>query len=166
MNFYVYLKIKKMSEKVDLNRVKFLRDKLEGKEVFEPKPMRVIAKLTEEMETEISIGNIRMGIKPKPPIKNIAPDPGLETPEFLFFFKGKYYFIENKVMTKITGADVKMKRSENPYMEIYFLCSDTICPMPDELTGLTKKAVKVENDQGAIDLMNQKSGTNLTVKNL
>ncbi len=92
-------------------------------------------------------------------------DPGLEDRSCLFFFKSKFYHVQGK-LKKIAEANVKNLLEQHPNTEVYYLCSDRICPMPDALSGKTKKAIKVKDDQGAADFMSEKSGVTITKNDL
>lgn len=133
-------------KKIDLEKSKRISRILAGKE---PRPNRYEAKLS-AVQRKIS---------------NIDQDPGLEDRSCLFFFKSKFYHVQGK-LKKIAEADVKNLLDEHPNMEIYYLCSDRVCPMPEALSGKIKKAVKVKDDQGAVDFMSEKSGVKLTVNDL
>jgi len=133
-------------EKIDLNKSKRLIRILAGQE---PKPNRYDAKLA--------------FVRQK--LFNADQDPGLEDKSCLFFFKSKFYHVQGKV-NKIAEGEVKNLLTQHPHTEVYYLCSDRVCPMPETLSGRTKKAVKVKDDQGAVDFMSEKSGVQLTVKDL
>jgi hypothetical protein len=130
-------------EKINLNESKRLSRILAGKE----KPVS-------RFETKLNR------------IKGIATDPGLETASYLFFYKGKFYFFSDGEMKKKTEADIKGLLNDYPDTEVFYLCSDRICPMPPALTGKTKKAVKVKDDDGAAEFMTEKSRVKITKNNL
>jgi len=102
----------------------------------------------------------------KAKIQNINTDPGLEQKDFLFFYKGKYYFIQGSEMKKITEADVKPTLDDNPATEVYYICCETICPLPDPLTGKTKEAIRVKDDEAAAAFISKKSGITVTKNDL
>jgi hypothetical protein len=133
-------------EKIDLNESKRISRILSG---MEPKPNRFEAKLA--------------AIKLK--ISNADQDPGLERKSCLFFFKSKFYHVKGKV-NKIVEADVKSLLEEHQDTQVYYLCSDKVCPMPAALMGKTKKAVKVKDDAGAAEFMSEKSGIKVTINDL
>jgi hypothetical protein len=143
----------------DANELNVNEAKKKAKELIERSKESWLQKLDRE--------NKRFAdMQSRPAIRGIDPDPGLETKTYLFMYQSKYYFIEGKSMQKIAEADVQPTLDKNPEIEIYYICSDRLCEIPDALQGKVKTAKRVKDSEAAIQFINEKTNNQFSVKNL
>jgi len=136
-------------EKIDLNESKRLSRVLAGKEAPEDRSKKILARMQGKTGFRATADEI----------------PGLETKSCLFYFNGKYYHVKNQLM-KITAADVENILRDYPETQIFFMCAENICPMPDVLSGKKKTAVKVKDTAGAAEYITEKTGITVTKNEL
>lgn len=117
--------------------------------------------------TKIDLNRVRqLNKKLNPQIMGINLDPGLEEKGYLFYYKNRYYFSNGAKMVKLSESEAAAKLEPTNLIEIHFLCSEKICPMPTILSGERMENRKVKDDGEACRYMTRKGKVLITKNDL
>jgi flavoprotein len=148
------------TQKIDVNEAKRLRRIHTGKDIPESRYEKKLL----ETQLKMDVNKVLADIKAcKDCLKNFEEQPGLETKNYLFAFKGKYHLIEGSQYRRIEDGEARMKLDENSEMQLYYICTnEKMCPLPNLFSGKNAKALMLKNDQEVIERI--KSLTGVTIK--